>query len=191
MSTSFKSKKVPSTNERESLRKWSWFLAVWGEAPPSKEGKLVGPAPADGTKPAEDSLSVDEEDDDSRWWGFANPAEIRTLAKWLAEKEGLNDKDVLAEPVSGGSSSRITLGANTNSNSKSSASSSARESADSSETRRRPSKAALKHLVKDLGDYADVLAWRIGDEKVKQSDNGDSVSGSSSKGKGRTAIGSN
>jgi len=41
--------------------------------------------------------------------------------------------------------------------------------------------------VKDLGDYADVLAWRIGDEKVKQSDNGNLVSGSSSKGKGKTA----
>lgn len=173
---------MPSASERESLRKWSWFLAVWGKAPSSlKEGKEDISALSEGAKPTtEDEKTSDEEDDGNSWWGFAEPKEIRTLAKWLADRDGLNDKDVAGELVSG---ANIPQGfanvaepiANTNASGSS--------ATIPSEPPRRSSKSEIKQLVKGLNDYADVLAWRIGDQKVKESSDNGSVSGSSTKGK--------
>ena len=42
-SSAFKGKKrnVPSLDERRSMRKWSWFLAVWGKVEGAKTGLQV------------------------------------------------------------------------------------------------------------------------------------------------------
>ncbi|OCB90427.1 hypothetical protein A7U60_g2348 [Sanghuangporus baumii] len=59
--------KVPDEEEREEMKKWGWFLAIWGR------GAIL--------------------EREERWWGFYDPAEIRQLAKWLAAAEGVDGKD--------------------------------------------------------------------------------------------------
>ena len=76
---------IVSADERRALRRWGWFVAVWGQKP------------ADGLVPAseEDDDDGDEEesdDDDAtvveRWWGLWQAGEIRKLADWVAIKNG-------------------------------------------------------------------------------------------------------
>ena len=69
--------KVPSDEERSELRKFGWFLAVWGNG---------------GTKATLKKVSV-KQGCQPCWWGFSEPSEIRQLAKWLASSEELDVKD--------------------------------------------------------------------------------------------------
>ncbi|KAI9442810.1 hypothetical protein BJY52DRAFT_1216841 [Lactarius psammicola] len=69
---------VVSADERRSMRRWGWFVAVWGQKP------------ADGLVPA--SEEENDDDDDAtvveRWWGLWQADEIRKLADWIAIKNG-------------------------------------------------------------------------------------------------------
>ncbi|KIJ61330.1 hypothetical protein HYDPIDRAFT_189618 [Hydnomerulius pinastri MD-312] len=76
---------VPSEEDRSALKKWSWFLAVWGKRPPATERTVVHD-PDDS-----ESESEDEDDDDEQWWGFWDPEEIEKLASWVHVKAGLAD----------------------------------------------------------------------------------------------------
>jgi hypothetical protein len=72
---------IISTDERGTMRRWGWFIAVWGQKP------------VDGLVPAceEDDDSDDDSDDDDdteRWWGLWHADEIRKLADWIAIKNG-------------------------------------------------------------------------------------------------------
>ena len=60
----------PETRPRDNSREWTWFVAVWGRAPPDWE--------------ASDSED-DEEDTRERWWVFDEAGEIRRLANWLGD----------------------------------------------------------------------------------------------------------
>ena len=84
ISTTYKGKKEPTAEERASLKKWSWFLAVWC--------RISG---------TESEMDVDTESDeegeerfkrDGRWWCLSDPKEIRKLARWINATELLNDK---------------------------------------------------------------------------------------------------
>lgn len=71
---------VPSEEERSTLRRWSWFVAVWGKRPPIAER----------TAAADDSEDEDDDgNDDEQWWGFWEPDEILKLASWVDFKAGL------------------------------------------------------------------------------------------------------
>ena len=73
-----RSRTVPSEEDRKAMKKWSWFLAVWGPAPPvSERTRLEG--------------SDDEDDADEKWWGFWDPKEITKLANWIRSKSNLDD----------------------------------------------------------------------------------------------------
>ncbi|KAI9442629.1 hypothetical protein H4582DRAFT_2096526 [Lactarius indigo] len=60
---------VVTVDERRTMRRWGWFIAVWGQKP------LDGLVPA--TPP-----------DVERWWGLWEADEIRKLADWIAIKNG-------------------------------------------------------------------------------------------------------
>lgn len=78
----------------------------------------------------------EKSDKEKKWFGFSNPAEIRQLAKWIAATESLDLKDADVDDVM--------------------------HSNDEQDTQeRRPSRGELKVLVKNLNEYADLLAWRI------------------------------
>ncbi|KAH8119580.1 hypothetical protein DFH11DRAFT_454076 [Phellopilus nigrolimitatus] len=123
--------RAPDAEEREGLRKWGWFLAAWG----------VGGGDAGG---------------EERWWGFADPAEIRQLAKWIAATEELDCKD--ADVDSNADAARrlaphaVEMDVD--------------GALDLLAAGRRPARAELKALVKGLGEYAELLAWRIGGVEV-------------------------
>ena len=73
---------VISADERSALRRWGWFVSVWGKKP------------VDGLVPVrehdeDDDDDEDEDDDVERWWGIWQPDEIRRLADWIAIKNGL------------------------------------------------------------------------------------------------------
>jgi hypothetical protein len=56
-----KVKKLPAEGERDNLRRWAWFVAVWGT-------------------PLEDD---EDEDRSERWFGISDPTEIKHTSKWL------------------------------------------------------------------------------------------------------------
>jgi hypothetical protein len=72
---------IVSTDERSTLRRWGWFIAVWGEKP------------VDGLIPEPEDEDEDEEDidDAERWWGIWQPDEIRRLADWIAIKNDITE----------------------------------------------------------------------------------------------------
>ncbi|KAM5540200.1 hypothetical protein V8D89_006019 [Ganoderma adspersum] len=113
-------KGVVERGERERMRYWSWFVAVWGKKP---EGALVtksggakavvdneekkegdsGEKEGDSgekereswEKAAEEGEKADQEDhrkdeDTEQWWGFWEPEEVGKLAEWLAMRHGIN-----------------------------------------------------------------------------------------------------
>jgi hypothetical protein len=63
-----------SAAERSGLRRWGWFIAVWGKKP------------SDGLVPADD-----DDLDVERWWGIWQPDEVRKLADWIAIKNGMTE----------------------------------------------------------------------------------------------------
>jgi hypothetical protein len=67
---------VVSADERSALRRWGWFVSVWGK------------------KPVDGIVLAGEDDDEDiedvkRWWGIWEPDEIRRLADWIAIKNGI------------------------------------------------------------------------------------------------------
>ncbi|KAF8513152.1 hypothetical protein BU17DRAFT_53535 [Hysterangium stoloniferum] len=63
-----KKDRLLSEGERTEMKKWGWFIAVFGQPGSIVEG-------------------VNEDDNnghEERWWGFATVKEMRQLSKWLA-----------------------------------------------------------------------------------------------------------
>ncbi|KAH9165462.1 hypothetical protein EDB89DRAFT_2009556 [Lactarius sanguifluus] len=54
---------IVSTDERQAMRRWGWFIAVWGQKP------------ADGLVPTSEEDEDEESDDVERWWGLWQPTE--------------------------------------------------------------------------------------------------------------------
>ncbi|TFY76839.1 hypothetical protein EWM64_g7172 [Hericium alpestre] len=83
---------VVSDAERKALKKWSWFVAVYGRRPEpepeTKQDKGKGKQ-----KAATEGEHEEEEDPKAlRWWGFWQPEEVRKIAEWIARKNGIIDK---------------------------------------------------------------------------------------------------
>ena len=74
---------VIGADERGALRRWGWFISVWGKKP------VDGLVPADDDD--DDADDDDDDDDVDRWWGIWQPDEIRRLADWIAIKNGLGE----------------------------------------------------------------------------------------------------
>jgi hypothetical protein len=72
-----KKERLPSEGDRFAMRRWGWFIAVYGTP-----GTVIQPG-------SEDDIEEDEDEDEdrsktARWWGFVGVEEMRKLSKWLA-----------------------------------------------------------------------------------------------------------
>jgi len=85
---------VVSTDERSALRRWGWFISVWGKKP------IYGIVPA-GEHDDEDDDDVEEVE---RWWGIWQPDEIRRLADWITIKNGIAEGKRLTADITKGDS---------------------------------------------------------------------------------------
>ncbi|KAI0030808.1 hypothetical protein K488DRAFT_53426 [Vararia minispora EC-137] len=97
-----RSRNFVSVNERKSLRRWDWFVAVYGKRPPDP---LILPPDLDANS-GDSSDSDENQGEEGRWWGFWEPVEIRRLANWVAHVNGLQDPPELrpGAPTEGTSS---------------------------------------------------------------------------------------
>ena len=75
---------VVSADERSALRRWGWFISVWGKKP--VDG--IVPAGEDDDEDDDDG-DVEDVEDVERWWGIWQPDEIRRLADWIAIKNNI------------------------------------------------------------------------------------------------------
>lgn len=130
------------------------------------------PAPADRRGSAEsDSDSDSEADADpnaEKWWGFWQPDDITQLAQWISIKSGVDDDD---------------------SNGAESGSASSKEKAALP-----PRLAQYKRLATELTEYANLLRWRIRDDKCSLINrlpiaSQSIIEGSSSRGKAKLSNG--
>lgn len=82
---------------------------------------------------------IDEDPNAEKWWGFWQPDDITQLAQWVSIKSGVDDDDSNgAEVGSTSSKEKVTLP---------------------------PRLAQYKRLATDLTEYANLLRWRIRDDK--------------------------
>src|SRR5262245_14041450 len=148
-------------NDRQCMRRWSWFVAVWGRRPPvdvSESGR---------SEPIKvDSDSEDRNDNEEKWWGFWEPEEIRRLAGYIGRQSGLEDHDDSSDIVKGkcsdsGSATSLRELSPT----------SLDDNIDIFMRDPPPTKGELKGLVRSLKGYADLLEWRI--KRGKADEKGD------------------
>ena len=142
---------VPSEEDRSALRKWSWFVAVWGKRPPIAERTLV--------EDDDDSEDEDEEEEE-QWWGFWEPEEIMKLASWVHFKAGLEDtsEQMFNQSVSVPSGSRKPSDVDMENVTDDESSD---EEDDDMEARMIPTKGEIVTVVKELEQYASLLGGRI------------------------------
>ncbi|KAI0066131.1 hypothetical protein BV25DRAFT_1897659 [Artomyces pyxidatus] len=83
-----KGRAVVSEDERRGMRRWGWFVAVWGTKPELEKEEEKGKRALKGKT----SESEDEEEEEGvdRWWGFWKPEDVRILAQWIARKNGIS-----------------------------------------------------------------------------------------------------
>lgn len=133
---------IVSPDERSAMRRWGWFIAVWG------------PKPADGVVPPSDDTDddTDEEDTDDeereRWWGLWQADEIRKLADWIAIKNGFADGEMTAESDGNGMRSNYLTPLSDVTDT------------EDEDGRAVPTPNELRALVGGLREYAAVLDWR-------------------------------
>ena len=134
-------KVIPNDDERKGMRKWSWFVAVWGKKPELEGGEL--PKSNRKFNDAEDTSDSEDEDegsDEDDWWGIWDPVEINKAADWIEIRAGLDEdkessEDRVASPVSEYECDMHLYGKHSTNH-------------------------ELKSLVKSLRDYACLLEWR-------------------------------
>lgn len=155
---------VPSEEDRSALRKWSWFVAVWGKRPPIAECTLV-----DDPDDSEEDEDDEDEDDEEQWWGFWEPEEITKLASWVHFKAGLDD---IAEHMSQQSASAPSRSRVPSPDSDADMedltddeSSDDRRYGNDTELNMIPTKGECATLVRELGQYASLLRGRIQKDK--------------------------
>ena len=152
--------RLVTAEHRSEMKEWSWFVSVWGKKPLS-EDRTKNPQP--GKNDTNSSDQEDGEKDVEKWWGFWEPEEIAKVANWIFIKSKLDDDDDDEKPAGA-------------------------ENGISSQTKKDPAKAQLKHLVTQLKDYATLLEWRAGENKFTISNAPGSEHTGSDKGKERPSI---
>lgn len=126
--------------QRHKMKKWSWFVGVYGGRP--DEGVL------EGDEDDSDDEDEDEEDDEEqeKWWGFYDPGDIRKLAKWIEIKYGLESEVSRELKVAKKASSKDK---------------------DICKLNPETPDGEVKGLVAGLREYADTLDWRIRHAQVE------------------------
>ena len=178
VSTSYEGKTIPSKEERSTMKKWSWFLAVWGRAGKPSTSGLNKYKQRD-----DDMSSLSDEEDGDGWWGFTSPSEIRKLATWIAAKEGLDMRKAHGEE---GKDINQTARMNPEDGMNIGGAEHDPRKMDLLGVSRRPTKNELKTLVKNLNEYADFLAWRCGESVDATDDEAEKGAPLKKIGKGKT-----
>ena len=135
--------RVPTIEERQGMRDWSWFVAVWGAKHPSLPN---GPKPLKAQRM--DLDKVDEPGEEGgdetvpKWWGFWDAEEITKLAEFITISSGIEDE----------------VGSSSGGETPSTGSS-------SSNKRKQPRIEQLKKLAGGLREYAVLLQWRSRQDK--------------------------
>ena len=133
--------RVPTIEERQGMRDWSWFVAVWGTKHPSlRNGAKAPKMNLDRVKDSKEEGGDDETV--PKWWGFWDAEEITKLAEFITIRSGIED-DV------GSSSGGETPSTGSSSSSK----------------RKQPRIEQLKKLAGALREYAVLLQWRSCQDK--------------------------
>ena len=89
-----KKERLPSESERFGMKRWGWFLAVYG-----KPGTVVQHG-------SEDDMEDEDKPNVERWWGFADVEEMRKLSKWLAYRAEVDISDNVVDGTKSNKSSR-------------------------------------------------------------------------------------
>jgi hypothetical protein len=157
-----KHKRAATEEERRGMKRWGWFVAVWGKRPDDADVRFVSTE-----RPSMDS-KIDSEGHENghesdqgedngkeKWWGFWEPEEIRRLAAFVGRRGGLSQGDDTDESdsLSSHSSAKNSDRANGSASTLSSGPANVNSPA--------PSKGDLKQLIRKLQEYADLLKWRI------------------------------
>ncbi|KAI0821692.1 hypothetical protein BC628DRAFT_1523476 [Trametes gibbosa] len=182
---------VADESQRQRMRHWSWFIAVWGRKP---EGAEVSKLSHDDND-LEEEEEADEDEDAQGWWGFWQPEEVAKLSEWLAMKHGIDleakrgskePEDTAAVPVTqinkrhsgsstGGSSHagpsrcgpRTFASLNKDTEDEDELHGPISISSDSDDGEAQtfeiapPKKHEIRRLAKGLKEYADLLEWRV------------------------------
>jgi hypothetical protein len=135
-----KGKRAAEEEERKAMRRWSWFVAVWGRRPDDEDVHVVEKIVQSDDESDEDEEEID--DGKEKWWGFWDPREIRRLAGFVGRRGGLKEEGGAEDIASAHSDEDPLL-------------------ISGSTTHEEASKRQLKELVKGLKEYADSLEWRI------------------------------
>lgn len=148
-----KGKRAAEEEERKGMKRWSWFVAVWGKRPDDADVRLVHKTSTDSDEDSEDS--EEEDDGEEKWWGFWEPEEIRRLAAYVGRRGGLGNEEGVTtksreEGGSGGASAVSDL-----------SDLSEPDELDGQPEKPSPSMQELKELMKGLKERADLLEWRI------------------------------
>jgi hypothetical protein len=134
-----KGKRAAEEEERKSMRRWSWFVAVWGRRPDDEDVRVVEKMVSSGEE-EEDEEEID--DGKEKWWGFWDPREIHRLAAFVGRRGGLKEERSTEDAASTHSDEGpLPISDST--------------------THEETSKRQLKELTKGLKEYADSLEWRI------------------------------
>lgn len=147
-----KKDRIPSDNERATMRRWGWFLAVYG-----KSGTVVKPLGSDDT-----DVDSDEEEDveGDRWWGFADADEMRKLSKWIAyEAETKGGASTDSTPQTSNATSDRAVSPARSLTPLSDLEEELDSKAENEARVPRPSK--LKELAKSIMEFAEFIDWRL------------------------------
>ncbi|TFK53602.1 hypothetical protein OE88DRAFT_1676860 [Heliocybe sulcata] len=177
-----------SLDDRTAMRRWSWFVAVWGRRPSGA---------AQSKKAGKEKVDEEEDDGEEKWWGFWDAKDIKTLADWLAVKAGVEtgqisfsvtakEEKASSRDTSIGKGMSPSAGTSVSAevemvDRSSSVSTPLSELSDGGEDELSelsddeeegderdvfaegpPSKGSVKNLVRGLREYAEVLVWRAG-----------------------------
>jgi hypothetical protein len=151
---------VPDDADRKGMKKWSWFIGVWGKRPVPYGGAKKIKATGKKMVELESDSDSDDDGDQDCWWGFWEPAEIKKVADWIEIRGGLGDDETSKAGVEEG---KTVVDGCLYASSKASSPLSAVSADDTNIDlyAENSSKVELKSLVKGLKEYASLLEWRV------------------------------
>lgn len=161
---------VPDDAERKEMKKWSWFVGIWGKSPDGETERIKA---IKKQKMVESDEESESDDADQDWWGVWEPGEIKKAADWIEIRGNLGDDGTSEAQTE--KATTIADGQGIGGSSKESSHLSEISDTDTRDMNlyhRNSSKAELRSLVKGLREFANLLEWRLSkdlDESVSKS----------------------
>lgn len=136
---------LPSNTECAGMRRWGWFVAVYGR--PGTMAQL----PEDDHMETDSELASDNDRNMPRWWGFASVDEMRKLSKWLVYRAELqSSRSEASPPLSAFNRSLTPL---------------SQHEGETTSTKTDPT-CGTKSLAKSIMIFADFIEWRLAEGSI-------------------------